>query len=623
MKRHKLLSSMDLIDEKYLEEASPDKKKSGSPLRMKLGALAAIAAIMITSVSAWLFVPYSTTPPDVSAYQNSQYYPLIQKLNYLTFNKPTYRNRFELFVNSFNDIMFNSKEESATDVALNSSPSAPNYVETTDNQVSGIIEADLIKRSDSHIFYLRRNALSVYPINGKDTECISTYTIDIHDPNMYCYGVEMYLSPDCTTVYVIMPTFSEREEYTHIVSLDVTDPANITEKERVSVSGSYVSSRFTENKLMLVTNFSIVGTPDFSDESSFIPEITTSEGTTRPTMDNILCPDEPTNTSFAVVTMLDAQNMKLIGSVACLSYSYNIYASADSIYLTRGFTHSTENADGSRTETSMTEISRVAYSDDGLQIKGSVTVKGSVRDQYSLDEYNGVLRVAVTTRDFKQSKKYASDNETNEMVFINNGKTNASLYCLDKDTFEILAAVENFAPEGERIQSARFDGNTAYICTSLQLSDPVFFFDLSDLNNIIHKDTGTIDGFSTSLVNFGDGYLLGIGVGNTWNTVKIEVYAETESGVKSVCSKEIRDSSYSGVYKSYYIDRENSLLGLLICPNNGRAPEYYLLLHFDGAKLVTILELPLKGNYDTARAVLDNGFFYTFTDHDFKVTALK
>ena len=271
----------------------------------------------------------------------------------------------------------------------------------------------------------------------------------------------------------------------------------------------------------------------------------------------------------------------------------------------------------------MTEISRIAYSDEGLSLKGSVTVKGTVKDQYSLDEYEGVLRVAVTTSVTEHSKRYVNDYGLEEFVISRSSKLNASLYCLDKETFDILAAVENFAPEGERLQSARFDGNMAYICTSLQLSDPVFFFDLSDLDNITVKDTGTIEGFSSSLINFGGGYLLGIGVGDSWNTVKIEVYKEHEDGVISVCSYEIPYSGYSTDYKSYFIDREKWLVGLMVVSHMGVSDEHYLLLHFDGTRLVPLLNESLDGESYSARAVLIDDCFYMFSSHDFKVSKLK
>ena len=115
---------------------------------------------------------------------------------------------------------------------------------------------------------------------------------------------------------------------------------------------------------------------------------------------------------------------------------------------------------------------------------------------------------------------------------------------------------------GEEATAVRFDGVYAYVCTAevITLTDPVYFFDLSDLSNITYTDTGTIDGFSTSLIQLEDGYLLGIGY-NEERNLKIEIYEETESGVQSVCTYE-KACGFSEVYKSYFIDREKNLIGL-------------------------------------------------------------
>ena len=106
----------------------------------------------------------------------------------------------------------------------------------------------------------------------------------------------------------------------------------------------------------------------------------------------------------------------------------------------------------------------------------------------------------------------------------------------------MVAKVERFAPKGETVRSVRFDGDYAYVCTAIQLTDPVFFFDLSDLSNITYKDTGTISGFSTSLVDLGDGFLMGIGVGSLSTTLKVEIYVEGEQGVESYCSYELENT---------------------------------------------------------------------------------
>jgi uncharacterized secreted protein with C-terminal beta-propeller domain len=249
----------------------------------------------------------------------------------------------------------------------------------------------------------------------------------------------------------------------------------------------------------------------------------------------------------------------------------------------------------------MTTITALRYSGKKLECVGSVDVAGSVKDQYSMDEYQDILRVVATTSESKYKESTFVDGEYLSMLPANS-RVNASLYCISLQDLQVVAKVENFAPDGEQVRSARFDGNTAYVCTSLQLKDPVFFFDLSDLKNITWKDTGTIDGYSSSLVDFGDGLLLGIGYGGSWG-LKIELYEESDTGVVSVCVYD-HGGSFSEDYKAYFIDRQRQLVGLGV--NNSR----YILLAFNGYELAEVVNCPLAGDDDTKRAFIDGDWLY-------------
>jgi uncharacterized secreted protein with C-terminal beta-propeller domain len=162
----------------------------------------------------------------------------------------------------------------------------------------------------------------------------------------------------------------------------------------------------------------------------------------------------------------------------------------------------------------------------------------------------------------------------------------------------------------------------------VQSTDPVFFFDLSDLSNITYKDTGNIEGFSTSLVNFGEGYLLGIGQGATFGTLKIEIYRETETGVESVAVYECEHTDFSSNYKAYYIDRKNQLLGLGLnyySTANADFEYSYIVLHFnrDTLELELITETEMnRGNIDFMRGVYIDGYFHMFGNNDYKSVKL-
>jgi len=284
------------------------------------------------------------------------------------------------------------------------------------------------------------------------------------------------------------------------------------------------------------------------------------------------------------------KDLSQAGHTAFLGYTDALYVSGNNIFTTREYIK----------DCTMTEISWVSYG-EALEYRGSISVAGWVKDQYSMDEYEGILRVVTSTDDGGAGR-------------------NASLYCIDIESKKVVASVEKFAPEGERAESVRFDGTMAYVCTAevVTLTDPVYFFDLSDLENITVKDTGTIDGYSSSLVNFGDGFLLGIGFGDT-RQLKIEIYAENDTGVVSVDTLEL-EAEFSLDYKSYLIDRENKLIGLGIWSWDSGDTQY-LLVGFDGVRLKTLKEEPLEGNVHQMRATIIDGWLYLLAK-EFKAVPL-
>ena len=373
-------------------------------------------------------------------------------------------------------------------------------------------------------------------------------------------------------------------------------------------------------ELLLLTTFRVYSKTDFSNFFDFIPQIDMGSGKECIPADSIVCPDEISAASYSVICKFNEKELTPTDTMAFLSYVDTTYVSLDSVYVSRRIYHNSTSITGIEESKTMSEICRVGYKGDSFTYSGVVTVNGYLKDQYSLDEYNGVLRVVTTTADTKRQIKTSgtSVSSTN----LSNG-TNASLYCIDINSMKVLSSVENFAPWGEVVRSVRFDGDAAYVCTSIQLSDPVFFFDLSDIYNITYKDTGTIEGFSSSLVNFGEGYLLGIGQGNAGDTTKIEIYEESETGVVSVCKFEMKLSYFSRDYKSYFIDRENKMIGLGLIESSS-TEDYcgkYLLLRFnkETQDFDVLLKTPFGFYPDRTRAVYIDGYFYMFYEDTFRV----
>lgn len=636
MKKRKLLRAMSLADDKYVEEAAP-RNLTRRPAWHKWTAIAACLCLLVTALNLVLFIPYNTNPPDVSEYADSEYYSVIQSINALTYQKPKYKNNFQSLMATLGSIgkafdnMAQAPGASSPDMENGTAGEdiSQKYEEVTDNQVAGVIEGDIFKRSDKYIYYVHAHNLYVYSIEKENSERVFSCSLDRPKSDWvvsyYTGEMEMYLSSDCTTLTVIIPFYAKNQigwakNMIDIVSLDVSDPVNTHETKRVTVTGKYLSSRVVDGQLMVMTNM-LVQNPDFSDESTFLPQIDSGNGFESIAPENIVLPGTLSSPRYTTVFMLDEKTLAPLGDAAFLSYSQEVYVSTDSIYATSQYTDRTQLEDGYTKTEVMTEIARLSYAGGTLTPMGKTTVSGRIKDQYSLDEYEGVLRV-VTTTDTSKFKETISGN--NVSVMIPNDDQNlgigTALYCIDINTWETVAKVENFAPWGETVESVRFDGDKAYVCTAVvvTLTDPVFFFDLSDLNNITVKDTGVIEGYSSSLVNWGDGYLLGIGF-NSDRVLKIEVYEESETGVVSVAAYE-KNANFSWDYKSYFIDRENQLVGLGIFDYN-RA-ERYIVLHFDGFQLREVLDVEFPANPDYCRATLIDGYMYILGQDSFKVVKL-
>lgn len=647
-KDEKMLRSLELIDDKYIEEADPTKvkrkKKNTMLLRLAVG-FAACFTVLLTSINLWLFIPFSTEPPDVSRYSDSEYYPLIRQLNALTYRKPDYKNNFEKLIGSISQNIDDSGEGFYGVESMQPNAPGNQYEEVTDNQVEGVIEGDLIKRSDKYIYYLNvdNGSLNVYTIEGENSSKVSAYTITIKDAfSKNIHDWEFYLSNDCTTVTVIAPYSAvtndtwEPTTRTQVVSLDVSDPTNIRKTDSIDIAGNYTSSRMVDGKLLLLNEYYIGYHLNFDYESTFLPQIDIGNGFESIPMDDIITPETLTTPRYTVVCKLDEKTLELEDASAFLSYSETIYVSNENVYATRSYSDITKENDGYKTTVSMTEISALSYTGDQFEQLGGITVKGSVKDQYSLDEYEGILRV-VTTTSLTRTKEWSDGEIASITVDRSSNGTSASLYCIDLDSWEVVAAVADFAPKGESVQSVRFDGDSAYVCTAVvvTLTDPVFFFDLSDLDNITYKDTGVIKGYSSSLINLGDGFLLGVGVGDDPSTLKLEVYEESEKGVVSVSAYEIENAQYSTDYKSYLVDREHRLFGLGVTDWSFETDGYYnetdayynpyryMLFYFDNYELRVLVDEAL--NFDNAykRAVYIDDYLYMFANGEDNVKVVK
>ena len=508
-------------------------------------------------------------------------------------------------------------------------PEGDKYVEMTNNQVNGIVEADVCKRSNNYIFYLCNDGgwgnihiapyyfLRVYSIAGKNSALVTEFNIPAAKGLSYdYYSFNMYLSEDCNTITIIANCTDVARGlpavyYTEVISIDVSNVRAPKEIGRRYVSGTYKSSRMVGETLLLATNFTAKYNCNFENPKEFVPAYGDSEQRSLLTMDDIYLPENANTDKYTVLASINAKTLAINDVSALFSYTSDIYVSENYLFATH-----TADID--------TEIAFFDYDKDSLNFCGTVSAKGKIVNQYSMDECDNVLRVFTT-----------SLNENNVCE--------CNLYCFNLDTFELIAIVENFSDPNEAIFSARFYGDTAYVCTALReeniINDPVFEFDLSDYDNITWKDTGTIPGYSLSLVEFTDGTLLGFGYNDSENTLKLELYRTVADSVESVATYIAPNTTFPDDFKAYFIDAENGLIGLGIQYEykSFRYSYHYIMLRYDAEtrsiEVLYTLDLFSDGypndstvvqygghTYTTTlRGCYIDGYFYLIGKHDFQI----
>ena len=459
MKKKQWAQSFSLIDEKYVEEADPmrdaGRVSAVRRLRRRIITLAACAAAVLLGLI--LFIPYRTEVPDVSRYADSEYYAVIQRLNDGQVIKPRYRNNLDYLL---------SKTLSKTDGDMNfatggtgtakggeARPETGAYRETTDNQVAGIVEGDLLKRTDTRIYYADVDSamLRVYSVMGEDSALLGSFDLT----QVTVYPCEMYLSADGRSV-TLLCNGNGGNNQSMILLLDVTDPAAIRVTKQVSLSGTLVTSRLTGNgrTLLVVTSSRAGRRQDYSDPLSFVPGINRGDGQgMRPlTADCITVPAEMSGTQYSTLTALHAETLDVLDTRSVLAGELDaVYVNAGTVYLAWRYT-ATETVGADIVTRLRTGILGIAYDDEGLTVRGSVALDGYLRNQYCMDERDGILRVVTGTE--KGRYPAAALVGQNNAGFVSS--LNANLYCvsLAADGWQAATVVGGY----ETLQQKDIDG---------------------------------------------------------------------------------------------------------------------------------------------------------------------
>ncbi|MDY0236097.1 MAG: beta-propeller domain-containing protein [Gudongella sp.] len=457
---------------------------------------------------------------------------------------------------------------------------------TTNEQVAGVNEADIMKTDGKFIYYANSDSVKVYLANnGKPilTDEIKS-KVDKEKGEVVGFS-ELYIDKNRLVIIgsveglnnwirpvepnfegrSIMP-YPDQHSFVYVGIYSVSEDGKLSLLKEVEVDGNILSSRKTGNTLYLLSNKYIYAYGlDSSSKLPLFKDSAVDQDYKELSIDRIMYyPYRPAD-NYLLITAIDIQNTEKPANIeAFLGSGRDIYMTPDSLYVVA--------EDYSNTLGSISNIAR--FSIDGLKIgySGGGFVKGSILNQFSMDEWNGNFRIATNSWDRESTN---------------------SLYILDKD-LEQIGAIENLAL-GERIYSVRFMKDKAYIVTFRQI-DPLFVIDTS--NPSAPKILGElkIPGFSNYLHPISENTLLGIGQDVDEKTgqqggIKLSLFDVSDSArPKEIDSIILGESgSYAEVlnnHKALMVDNKRDIVGFDATLN--KSSKDFVRDMFSGAVLVSI-----------------------------------
>ena len=386
---------------------------------------------------------------------------------------------------------------------------------TTNVQVENVDEADIIKTDGEYIYYVSNNM--VYIIKAENLEVV--YEINIEREDERFSISEIYLNKNKLVILgmshlnlepiVVNETKEKinstiaRVNYVSSVKAIVFDIENKSEPQNireVALEGHYIDSRMIGENLYLISRKNAFYY-DKTEDYTILPNVkdTVIGGTKTIECTDIAYFEGTKNNNFMMVGSFNINDDEEVFIETFYGAGDLVYANEKNLYLTQS-DYSNEN--------NKTIIYRFAIDKNKMILTAKGEVKGTLNNQFSMDEYEGNLRVATT------STVVIKPNTTEEIgdgimrTTIGEFTTTNNLYVLNENLEEI-GKIENLAND-ERIYSVRFIGNIGYIVTFKQI-DPLFVIDLSEPTNPTVKGELKIPGYSSYLHPYDENHIIGIG----------------------------------------------------------------------------------------------------------------
>lgn len=291
---------------------------------------------------------------------------------------------------------------------------------------------------------------------------------------------------------------------TKAIVYDIADRSAPKPLRTVELDGNSIATRKIGSVLYLIANSPAYGyRAEKSGDSASLPTPAFRDSGSGDNWQNVELPKVryfpgPIQPSYLMIGGFDLNRPEQpLALSSFLGAGQNVYVSEKSLYVTQtkyggGIFRplAAESMPAASTsvapaeEGPTTTVYRFKLDGGSARFAAMGSVPGSPLNQFSMDEYDDVFRIATTRSD-------------------GNG-----LYMLD-ESMQTIGRLEKLAP-GERIYSARFLGSRAYLVTFKQV-DPLFAIDVSDPRSPAVLGALKIPGYSDYLHPYDATHLIGFG----------------------------------------------------------------------------------------------------------------
>ena len=397
------------------------------------------------------------------------------------------------------NIVYEDREINAATFETQKAETSIDEYSTTNIQVQGVDEADIVKTNGNYIFYYRDLEKKLSIVNVKDEKVVTTIEYEDIIPNsIYLNGDKLIVIADKREKGTAKKQyrFYTYRNIVKIIEYDISNIGNIEIKKEVEVEGSLLTSRMVGDYVYIVSNKYIYDSM-LDDEDMLKPiykDTAIGEETKCIEYNEIQYFPDTVATNYMIVSSFNVSNIEeKVNVQTYLGSATNVYASTDNLYvICRQYTELKEFMGIEySSNVNSTKVYKFALDKRDINYVADTNVPGEVEDQFSMDEYNGYFRIATT----HNSKETLYED-------VNN------LYVLDEG-LNLVGQLENLAP-GESIYSVRYMGEKAYIVTFEQV-DPLFVIDLSTPSKPKVLGKLKIPGYSDYLHPYDETHIIGFG----------------------------------------------------------------------------------------------------------------